>query len=145
MTWSKEKRSEYMRNYRKNSDNKKRTQELQKEWYNRNKETVLEKQKELYYSLKLQIIKDLGGKCKCCSSSEDLEFNHIDPSEKITEASYRHMMLKGEWKKCELLCKKCHRRYTNAENKLMRKYWLENVNLETRRNLIYEHLQSDTL
>lgn len=145
MTWSKEQKAEYMRNYRKDPAKKKKTQESQKEWYHRNKESILEKQKELYHSLKSQIIKDLGGKCKSCSSTEELEFNHIDPSVKITEASYRHMMKKGEWKKCELLCKKCHRKYTNIENKVMRKYWLENVSLETRRKLIYECFQGDSI
>ena len=145
MSWSKEQKAEYMRNYRKDPAKEKRTQELQREWSHRNKETILEKQKDLYYSLKEQIIKNLGGKCKNCSSTQNLEFNHIDPLVKITEASYRHTMISGEWKKCEILCKKCHRKYTNAENKLMRKYWLENVDFDMRRKLIYEYLQSDTI
>lgn len=145
MSWTNEQKSEYMRNYRKDPDKKRRTQELQREWYHRNKETILEKQKESYYSLRDEIIKNLGGKCKICSSIKDLELNHIDPLIKIEEASKRHMMVRGEWKKCELLCKKCHRKYTNAENKLMRKYWLENVDLDIRRKLIHEHLQSDTI
>ena len=145
MGWTKEQQAEYMRNYRKDPAKKKRTQELQREWYHRNKETILEKQKSLYYTLKEKIIKNLGGKCRCCSSTENLEFNHIDPLIKITEASYRHMMQKEEWKKCELLCKKCHRKYTNIENRVMRKYWLENVDLETRRKLIDEYLESDSI
>lgn len=145
MSWTNEQKAEYMRNYRKDPDKKRRTQELQREWYHRNKEAILEKQKELYYSLRDEIIKNLGGKCKVCSSIKDLEFNYIDPLIKIEEASKRHMMVRGEWKKCELLCKNCHRKYTNTENKVMRKYWLENVDLDIRRKLIYEHLQSDTI
>ena len=145
MSWTKEQKAEYMRNYRKDPDKKRKTQELQREWYHRNKETILEKQKDLYYSLKDEIIKNLGGKCKLCSTTENLEFNHIDPLIKITEASYRHMMVKDEWKKCELLCNKCHRKYTNSENRVMRKYWLENVDLDIRRKLIHEYLQSDTI
>jgi 5-methylcytosine-specific restriction endonuclease McrA len=144
MSWSKEKRAEYMRNYRKNPAKNKKVKELQKEWYIKNKETILEKQKYLYKTLKEEIIKNLGSKCKRCSSAKDLEFNHIDPSIKITEASYLYMMKRNEWKKCELLCKKCHRDYTNAENKLMRKYWLENINFETRRKLILNYLQNET-
>jgi 5-methylcytosine-specific restriction endonuclease McrA len=145
MSWTKEQQAEYMRNYRKDPAKKKRSQELQREWYHRNKETILVKQKDLYYSLKEQIIENLGGKCKYCSSYENLEFNHIDPLLKVEEASKRHMMSKDEWKKCELLCKDCHRKYTTAENKIMRKYWLENVDLETRRKLINEQLQSDSI
>jgi hydrogenase maturation factor HypF (carbamoyltransferase family) len=54
-------------------------------------------------------------------------------------------MKKDEWKKCELLCKKCHRKYSNAENRVMRRYWLENVSLDERRKLINEHLQNESL
>jgi 5-methylcytosine-specific restriction endonuclease McrA len=145
MSWTREQRAEYMRNYRKDPARKKRTQELQREWYHRNKEVILEKQKNLYFTLKDQIIENLGGKCRFCSSTENLEFNHIDPLIKVTEASYLHIMKKDEWKKCELLCKKCHRKYTNAENKVMRRYWLENVILDERRKLINEYLKNETL
>lgn len=145
MGWSKKDKADYMKNYRKDPAKKKKTQELQREWYYKNKKSVLEKQKSLYYELKNQIIKNLGGKCKICFATENLEFNHIDPSTKITEASYTHIMLKDEWKKCELLCKKCHRKYTNAENKLMRKYWLDNVSLEIRRKLINDYLKNDSI
>jgi len=145
MSWSNEKKAEYMRNYRKDPDRRKRTQELQREWYHRNKDTILVKQKDLYYSLKEQIIENLGGKCNYCSCTEDLEFNHIDPLLKVEEASKRHMMVKGEWKKCELLCKKCHRKYTNIENRLMRKYWLENVSIEDRRIMINECFENDSV
>lgn len=145
MSWTREQRAEYMRNYRKDPARKKRTQELQREWYHKNKEVILEKQKNLYFTLKDQIIENLGGKCRFCSSTENLEFNHIDPLIKVTEASYLHIMKKDEWKKCELLCKKCHRKYTNAENKVMRRYWLENVILDERRKLINEYLKNETL
>jgi hypothetical protein len=145
MGWTKEQQAEYMRNYRKDPAKKKRTQELQREWYQRNKEIVLEKQKNLYFTLREQIIENLGGKCRCCSSTENLEFNHIDPLIKVTEASYLHIMKKNEWKKCELLCKKCHRKYSNAENRVMRRYWLENVSLDERRKLVNEHLQNESL
>jgi hypothetical protein len=145
MGWTREQQAEYMRNYRKDPARKKRTQELQREWYHRNKEVILEKQKNLYFTLKDQIIENLGGKCRCCSSTENLEFNHIDPLIKVTEASYLHIMKKDEWKKCELLCKKCHRKYSNAENRVMRRYWLENVSLDERRKLINEHLQNESL
>lgn len=145
MSWTREQKTEYMRNYLKNPEKRKKSQESQKEWYYRNKEIVLEKQKKLYYDLKNEIIENLGGKCKCCSSVDNLEFNHIDPLIKIKEASYLHMMQKGEWEKCELLCKNCHRKYTNAENKLMRKYWLENISLEERRRMIDEFLNDDPI
>jgi hypothetical protein len=53
MGWTREQQAEYMRNYRKDPARKKRTQELQREWYHRNKEVILEKQKNLYFTLNL--------------------------------------------------------------------------------------------
>ena len=138
--------AEYMREYRKDPAKRERSRQLQREWYERNKEEILQKQKEKHNSLREDLISKLGGECVKCGSKDNLEFNHIDPSDKTTEASYTHVMANSEeYKKCELLCKTCHRNYTNAENYLMRKYWLENVSLEVRRQLIDEHTQSETL
>ena len=146
MAWSKEQKRDYMRKYREDPEKRKRGVELQKEWYQRNKETILEKQKKKHHSLKEDIVNKLGGKCKMCGSKDRLEFNHIDPLDKTTEASYTHVMSQSEeWKKCELLCHSCHRKYTTAENTLMRKYWLENVSLEVRRKLISEYCEGETI
>ena len=55
-----------------------------------------------------------GGKCKNCGSDNDLEFNHIDPSQKVSHRiwSWRTDRILEELKKCELLCKTCHDKET---------------------------------
>jgi 5-methylcytosine-specific restriction endonuclease McrA len=55
----------------------------------------------------------LGGRCVKCGSSERLEFDHIDPSEKSFTIGKlfgrkRIETLKEEVSKCQLLCKPCH-------------------------------------
>jgi len=146
MGYSKEQQREYMRKYRSNPKNKERANEIATNYYYQNKSQVLDKQKQRHQELREGLIEKLGGECIKCGSKDNLEFNHIDPLDKTTEACYTHVMANSdEYEKCELLCKTCHRNYTNAENYLMRKYWLDNVPLEVRRQLIDEHTKSDTL
>jgi 5-methylcytosine-specific restriction endonuclease McrA len=66
-----------------------------------------------YLEKKLEFISYLGGKCKHCCSTEDLQFDHIDPKEKKFNilkhwASNKTELLKQELDKCQLLCKTCH-------------------------------------
>jgi hypothetical protein len=61
----------------------------------------------------------LGGKCCKCGSIENLEFDHIDPKTKeleIAQALVRWSLDKvlKELKKCQLLCRKCHRKKTGV-------------------------------
>lgn len=55
----------------------------------------------------------LGGKCVICGTTENLEFDHIDPKTKefaISQArSVSQERLDVELKKCQLLCYGCHR------------------------------------
>ena len=60
-----------------------------------------------------RLIEMLGGKCVRCGATEDLEFDHIDPSAKVFGvcASLSHKawdVLVEEAAKCQLLCKPCH-------------------------------------
>ena len=54
----------------------------------------------------------LGRKCVHCGSSEDLQFDHVDPATKsFTIAKiWTHSETKfwEEIKKCQLLCQRCH-------------------------------------
>ena len=59
-----------------------------------------------------RLIEMLGGKCVRCGATEDLEFDHIDPSTKNFDIA---AMLSRAWAalveeaaKCQLLCKPCH-------------------------------------
>jgi hypothetical protein len=54
----------------------------------------------------------LGGKCVRCGTTENLEFDHIDPSTKVfaisAALSRAWDALVKEASKCQLLCKPCH-------------------------------------
>ena len=59
----------------------------------------------------------LGGKCCKCGSTESLQFDHIDRTQKISHRifSYSHEKIQLELSKCQLLCSKCHVIKTNTE------------------------------
>lgn len=54
----------------------------------------------------------LGGFCVDCGSTNDLEFDHVNPATKsftIAQASsFSEERFWNEVEKCQLLCKKCH-------------------------------------
>lgn len=55
----------------------------------------------------------LGGKCAKCGSTDELEFDHTDPTTKlmsVARASSRsESFFWAEVDKCQLLCKPCHK------------------------------------
>lgn len=59
-----------------------------------------------------RLIEMLGGKCMRCGATDDLEFDHIDPSTKVFAVcaglSKAWSALVAEAAKCQLLCKACH-------------------------------------
>ena len=74
-----------------------------------------------YKKMRRQKIKDYkGGKCMCCGSTEDLQFDHRDRSKKEFNISKNVNMawdkLTAEADKCDLLCKSCHQIKTRACN-----------------------------
>jgi hypothetical protein len=60
-----------------------------------------------------ELIEMLGGKCVRCGATEDLVFDHIDPSTKRfavgSSMSRAWAELVAEARKCQLLCPPCHR------------------------------------
>lgn len=62
----------------------------------------------------------LGGVCNRCKSTEQLEFDHIDPNTKEFNISKkvrcRDSVVLSELTKCQLLCKKCHDEKTLTED-----------------------------
>lgn len=68
--------------------------------------------------LKLQAIEQLGGECVSCHTKSDLELDHIDRKTKTFPIS-RPPSEKAFWqeiKKCQILCKPCHRIKSTKEH-----------------------------
>ena len=59
-----------------------------------------------------QLIELLGGKCVRCGSTDELEFDHINPETKVfavgSDMSRAWATLVEEALKCQLLCRPCH-------------------------------------
>lgn len=78
--------------------------------------------RDIYRARKKAVIDYLGGKCARCGSTESLEVDHIDKTQKTREVS-RHLSMKhnrDEFDKCQLLCVTCHRAKTGSENRGLR-------------------------
>ncbi len=91
----------------------------------RDKETwnayIREYQKKKYVERKDMYLSKLGGKCVVCSTTESLEFDHIDATTKSFTfttkiASLSIEKLDAEAKKLQLLCNKCHGEKTAASS-----------------------------
>ena len=61
----------------------------------------------------------LGGKCVSCGTTENLQFDHIDPTTKSFSIGkrYRCKDVFEEIKKCQLLCCDCHWKKTSEDYK----------------------------
>lgn len=64
-----------------------------------------------------KLIEMSGGQCASCGSTDHLEFNHTDLSNKLFTLSGAGLdkawaTILVEWEKCELLCSSCHLDYT---------------------------------
>lgn len=71
-----------------------------------------------YHARRARAIEYLGGKCIDCGTSDSLEFDHKDPSQKtidISGQSYSEERFMAELLKCELRCKPCHHRKTMTQ------------------------------
>lgn len=68
--------------------------------------------KKRYFKRRNWAIKHLGGKCVDCGSTENLEFDHVDPSTKSYPISHHWNqnweIFVAEVDKCELRCTECH-------------------------------------
>lgn len=72
-----------------------------------------------YRKRKQEAIEQLGGECVQCGATENLEFDHIDPSTKTAVVTVilrkNPKRLQEELSKCQLLCHDCHKRKSIAE------------------------------
>ena len=83
-----------------------------------------EKQKRRANYRKMELIRELGGKCEICGYDKNyaaLEFHHIDPEEKEFQLDARRIAntsktrLFEELKKCKLVCANCHREIHHSD------------------------------
>lgn len=63
----------------------------------------------------------LGNKCAQCGSDSQLEFDHIDRSNKLIEISKaisnkNSVIVYEELEKCQLLCNPCHKEKNKVDN-----------------------------
>lgn len=74
-----------------------------------------------YKTKRIKYEEMLGGKCSRCESTDNLHFDHIDPSTK--EYNIGNILLGREdrviqeLQKCQLLCETCHHKKTAEELK----------------------------
>lgn len=65
-----------------------------------------------YYRKRDKLIEMLGGSCISCGSTEKLQFDHINRSDKSFSISKWYglsmELLRPELDKCQLLCEACH-------------------------------------
>lgn len=74
--------------------------------------------RERYHRLRAEAVIKLGGKCNECGSTEDLEFDHIDPESKefdVSKLITYSLYITEELAKCQLLCSDCHKEKSFAE------------------------------
>lgn len=132
-----EKRKEYLRQWR--IKNKESIKEKQREWWE--KKCSQEQRKSYhgrsqhYRNQKIdRLKKELGGKCVGCGTTHNLQFDHVDRTQKsFTISANRdklYELLLEEAKKCQLLCKECHKikTRTNYDNEsLLKGYNLKSI------------------
>lgn len=117
-------------------DIKKSRNEYMQQWYVRNRESILERNRKYRLNnldkvkstikrlkverlAKIAVIKHIQG-CKECDESDArcLDFHHRDPKDKILCVSQMclHSWNKvlSEIEKCDVLCSNCHRKLTHS-------------------------------
>ena len=88
-----------------------------------------------------QLIEMSGGKCIKCGSTDDLNFDHIDPQQRSFRLCGKALdgpwgKILEEWRKCQLLCRKCHLHKTEENDEYGEP---ANKGIDKYGNLIPEH------
>ncbi|QFR56677.1 putative HNH endonuclease [Stenotrophomonas phage Mendera] len=78
-----------------------------------NKQEMNEYMKARWKTRRAELVRYMGGKCAHCGCTDNLEFDHVDPSTKhktiASMASYSDEKVFAELQKCQLLCTECHK------------------------------------
>lgn len=98
--------------YANDEEYRKKVQQKNKEQYQKHKAKRTQTQRELRHKKKSILVEHLGGKCVGCGTTEDLQFDHLDRTQKLFTISkkldYSLDKLIPEADKCQLLCYTCH-------------------------------------
>jgi hypothetical protein len=84
--------------------------------------TEIQRQKDLarYYDRLTKAKEHLGGRCVVCGTTENLEFDHINPAVKLFTLTKRRLSkekFEAELIKCQLLCHEHHLKKTAEERR----------------------------
>jgi len=122
--------------------------EYNREWRKKpgRQEEINQKSRERYKQKKNEMVELLGGKCVGCGTTHNLEFDHIDRTQKEYNVT---KFLKGtrcnlveEINKCQLLCKSCHiikSRIHYDQEQMLKGYSLQSITQENGRiTIVYE-------
>jgi len=133
--------------------------EYQRQWREKNREKIRQYHKEWRDSKELppykkrtrnknlhRLREHLGGKCVGCGTTENLQFDHIDRTQKCFSISENRdkafATLLEEVNKCQLLCKECHRVKTMANHdnaEILKGYRVSHIDhIEDRIVITYE-------
>jgi len=92
--------------------NKEQRNSYSREYAKNNRDKVNESVRNLKEKKKALLLEHLGGKCSGCGTIENLQFDHIDRTQKsFTIGKCWGLSLEKllkEADKCQLLCKECH-------------------------------------
>jgi len=98
--------------YASDSAYRERVKEKNREQFQKHKAKRAETQRQRRQERRQILIEHLGGKCVGCGTTTDLQFDHIDRTQKEFMISkcldYSMKRLLPEVDKCQLLCYSCH-------------------------------------
>ena len=98
--------------YANDPEYRERVQQKNKEQFQKHKTKRAQYTRERRQNRRKILIEHLGGKCVGCGTTEDLQFDHLDRTQKsFTIAKcldYSMDKLMSEVDKCQLLCHTCH-------------------------------------
>lgn len=111
--WIKHNRTEkYKEKYATNEEYREKIREKNRQSAKKHREKRTETQKLKRQERRKILIEHLGGKCVGCGTTEKLQFDHLDRTQKLFNIGkcldYSFEKLLPEVEKCQLLCYDCH-------------------------------------
>lgn len=126
-TWARDK-------YNNDPAYKQTKQQRNSEWAKQNRDKKNTNLRNNRQKKRQRCIEYLGGKCVGCGTTENLQFDHLDRSQKQHNISrivdWKFERIVPELDKCRLLCDDCHQIKTRAEadnQAILKGYVLESV------------------